>query len=321
MDYENPLPQSHPSTGVTGSSRPNEETNKKSQHKIATKITTTTAKKTDNKNSSSQPHPSTSDKGSSRLNEEAAIKSIRNTANNIDYQNPPTQYHPSTGVTGSSRPNEETSKKSQHKIATKITTTTAKKPDNENLSSQPHPSTSDKGSSRLNEEAATKSIRTTANNMDYESPPPQTHPSTGVTGSSRPNEESRRTFTNHNSENNAQPITTTTLETESANEFLYSLSGVLGNSRLQTRSTNQININTNTYNMELQQDITTSTPSEDSLTTGASSNQPAATLQYDSILQWNQNGFWNKYENLRLLIEKWTLTVICCKNKLRSKIL
>jgi hypothetical protein len=57
LETETDNDHSNFSNGVMGSSRPNEETSKKSQHKMTKKITTTTAKKPDSENLSSQSIP------------------------------------------------------------------------------------------------------------------------------------------------------------------------------------------------------------------------------------------------------------------------
>jgi hypothetical protein len=48
-------------------------------------------------------------------------------------------------------------------------------------------------------------------------------------------------------------------------------------------------------------------------TTSLTSAQEKETtnMSYETVIQWNLNGFWTRYEELKLLVNKWTPAVLC----------
>jgi endonuclease/exonuclease/phosphatase family metal-dependent hydrolase len=122
----------------------------------------------------------------------------------------------------------------------------------------------------------------------------------------------------------------TTMERNMDNDFSSFSNGATSTSRPISRSRKQIYRNANIYDMELDQDTRNQhTPSNTATNPDNGTNpinpsngvigssrpdEVTATTQNtdtDTIMQWNMNGFWNKYENLKILMEKWTPKIIC----------
>jgi endonuclease/exonuclease/phosphatase family metal-dependent hydrolase len=82
----------------------------------------------------------------------------------------------------------------------------------------------------------------------------------------------------------------TTLETDMDNDRSNTSNGVMGSS----------------WPTDTRNNLTLSTPA-----THMDNGSITTTMENETILQWNMNGFWNKYENLKILMEKWTPKVIC----------